>query len=75
MLAARTRRRHILLARQIAIYLLRCDSGHNYSLQQIGHYLGGLSPATVLHSFRRIARQLPSDLVLRNLIGRFKEQL
>ncbi len=55
------RRRHILLPRQICMYLARQLSG--LTLEKIGAYFGGRDHTTVLHACRKVERDMRSDVV------------
>ena len=46
----------VVEARQIAIYLMLQNSDCTY--EEVGESLGGKSPATVLHNFRKISNRV-----------------
>ena len=54
-----TRRREIVRARQVAMYLLREDFNISYPL--IGEKLGGRDHTTVIHSYLKIKEDLKTD--------------
>ena len=62
-LIRRRRSRDLVIARQMAMYLLREEAG--LSLSQIGHELGGRDHTTVLHGCERIASQIEEDEQMR----------
>jgi hypothetical protein len=72
-LKRRGRNRQLVLARQVAMYVLYRTQ--KYSLLKIGHHLGDRSPATVSHGFQNIARRLNSDPKLREKIDQIYSRL
>jgi len=67
------RDRKTILARDVAIYLLR--QGYNYSLTEIGKELGGRNHATILHGYEKIAKELSVNPNLANQLAQIKKQL
>jgi chromosomal replication initiator protein len=67
MLVSSSRRRQVVLARSVAIYLGRLLSGA--SLAALGRHFGGRDHTTALHSCRSIERRLPRDAQLRGAVG------
>ncbi len=63
----------IAYPRQVAMSLCRELTSH--SLQEIGEAFGGRNHATVIHAHNLIARKLPSEPKLRDIIERLKEEL
>ncbi len=65
-LSSPSRRRQMVLARAIAIYLGRtlCDA----SLKCLGNHFGGRDHSTVLHNFQQIQERLNHDAPLRGTI-------
>jgi chromosomal replication initiator protein len=61
-LQSRRRSRHILVPRQVGMYLARQLTG--LSLEQIGAYFGGRDHTTVLHACRKVEEALDTDLIL-----------
>ena len=59
MLKAKTRKKEVVQARQVAMYFVKECTTH--SLKSIGHHFGGRDHTTVIHSV-----QLVSDLVDRD---------
>jgi len=70
-LASSSRRRQIVLARSVAIYLGRMLAGA--SLAALGRHFGGRDHTTALHSCRSIERRLPRDPELRGAIGTLEQ--
>lgn len=63
---SRKRQRNILLARQVAMYLIRELLGR--SLAEIGEEFGGKDHATVSHAHRRIKELIKSDKEIKKLV-------
>ncbi len=59
LLQAKSRKREIVQARQIAIYFSKKMT--NYSLSAIGAEMGGKNHATVLHSFKTVKNMMDTD--------------
>jgi chromosomal replication initiator protein len=72
-LLGRQRSREIALPRQIAMYLIREETGA--SLPQIGEALGGRDHTTILYGCEKISDQLETDDALRRQIITIKEAL
>jgi len=72
-LSGKDRSRRVALPRQIAMYLLRQETG--ISLPQIGEILGGRDHTTILYGCEKIADLLERDDRLRSQIVRIKESL
>ena len=72
-LAGRSRTKEIVLPRQVAMYLLRAETGA--SLLEIGNELGGRDHTTVLHGIRQIERSVGIDAGLRSQIVSIRESL
>ena len=72
-LAGRSRTKEIVLPRQVAMYLLRSETGA--SLLEIGSELGGRDHTTVLHGIRQIERSAGSDAGLRSQLLAIREAL
>jgi chromosomal replication initiator protein len=66
-LVSSSRRRQVVLARSVAIYLGRILAGA--SLAALGRHFGGRDHTTALHSCRSIERRLPRDAELRGAVG------
>jgi chromosomal replication initiator protein len=65
-LKSRSRRQSIVLARAVAAYLARELTAVSYA--QIGRALGGRDHTTIIHSYKKIGRQLTSDLAVQETI-------
>ena len=61
-LQSKRRSRHIVLPRQICMYLARQMT--DLSLEDIGTYFGGRDHTTVMHACRKIERQMHEDAAL-----------
>ena len=72
-LAGRSRTKEIVLPRQVAMYLLRAETGA--SLLEIGNELGGRDHTTVLHGIRQIERSVGINAGLRSQILAIRESL
>lgn len=69
----KTRKKEIVHARQIAMYILRED--FNTSLPFIGQKFGGRDHTTVLHACEKIKRELKNNERLREELKYLKDQL
>ena len=65
-LRARTRKKEVVLPRQIAMYLSKKLT--NQSLKSIGLHFGGRDHSTVIHSCQTIEREMEKKLEFKNLI-------
>jgi len=72
-LKAKSREQRLVLARQIAIYLVRERT--NYPLQDIGRLLGGRDHSTILRGYQRIASLLETDPSVRNNVSQILKKL
>ena len=72
-LQGRSRSQAIARPRQIAMYLIREETGA--SLPQIGAELGGRDHTTILYGCERIADLLEEDANLRREVIRVRQQL
>jgi chromosomal replication initiator protein len=72
-LRAKTRKKNIAHARQVAAYLLREDTSR--SLSEIGQLLGERGHSTVLRAHDKIAYELNLDAELRKEIGEVRDSL
>ncbi|MEX0787971.1 MAG: DnaA/Hda family protein, partial [Anaerolineales bacterium] len=72
-LRGRERSQEVVLPRQIAMYLLRHETGA--SLPQIGQTLGGRDHTTVMYGVDRIADRLKADETLRRQVLTLRETL
>ncbi len=65
-----TRRKEVVRARQVVMFLLRND--FDVSFPQIGRSLGGKDHTTVIHSFEKIKKEIETDLSLNQDIERIR---
>ncbi len=72
-LTGRSRNREVVLPRQVAMYLLREETGA--SLPQIGELLGGRDHTTVMYAHEKISQQIETDDALRRQVLAVKERL
>ncbi len=72
-LLSRDRSREVALPRQIAMYLIREETGN--SLPSIGEALGGRDHTTVMYGCDKISERLETDESLRRQVGAVREQL
>ena len=72
-LTSPSRRRGVVQARGVAVYLARQLTGK--SLEQIGVYFGGRDHTTVLHSFRSIETRLRSDPTTRRAVADIRKRI
>jgi chromosomal replication initiator protein len=72
-LAGPSRRRQVVLARAVAMYL--CRSAGNISLEALGRHFGGRDHTTALYSCRSIERRLKHDYELRGAIESLRQSL
>ncbi|CAN5667862.1 chromosomal replication initiator protein DnaA [soil metagenome] len=72
-LRGRGRSKQIVLPRQIAMYLIRDETG--CSLVEIGRYLGNRDHSTVMHGISKIESTLETDTTLRRHVATVREKL
>ncbi|MDE3089975.1 MAG: chromosomal replication initiator protein DnaA [Chloroflexota bacterium] len=72
-LTGRSRNKEVVLPRQIAMYLLREETGT--SLPQIGDMLGGRDHTTVMYAHEKMAEQIETDDNRRREVLTIKERL
>jgi chromosomal replication initiator protein len=72
-LQGRSRTRDIVAPRQVAMYLMREETGT--SLVEIGQQLGGRDHTTVMHGIAKIERDLERDPALRQQMMAIRESL
>jgi chromosomal replication initiator protein len=72
-LRGRGRSKEIVLPRQVAMYVLREETGS--SLVEIGALLGGRDHSTVMHGIAKIEKQLETDTSLRQRVSAIREAL
>jgi chromosomal replication initiator protein len=61
-----SRRRGVVVAREVAMYL--CRQLTNLSLQSIGHYFGDRDHTTVMHACRKTTELLQTDPAIREAV-------
>jgi chromosomal replication initiator protein len=67
------RRRALVTARGVAVYLARHCTGE--SLEEIGRYFGGRDHTTVMHSCRRTEAMLENDATIHEAIEQLQKEL
>ena len=72
-LSGRSRAREVALPRQVAMYLLREDSG--ISLPRIGKELGGRDHTTVMYACDKVAELIDTDDMMRRKVSQIRERL
>jgi chromosomal replication initiator protein len=72
-LQGRGRSRNIVVPRQVAMYLLREETG--ISLVEIGSTLGGRDHTTVIYGCEKMAEEINTDVRLRNEVLAIREKL
>ncbi len=72
-LASPSRKREIVQARQVAMYLLRHELDLSYG--SIGALFGGRDHATVMHSVEKIEGLLESDDVVQNALESLRSRI
>jgi chromosomal replication initiator protein len=73
MLKSTSRRQSVVLARSIAVYLSRELTGLSY--ERIGAGLGGRDHTTMMHSHRKIERQISRDFATREAVDELRRIL
>jgi chromosomal replication initiator protein len=72
-LVSPTRRRAVVQARNVAIYLARHLAGN--SLEQLGRYFGGRDHTTILHGYRTIETRARTDPSVRQALHELRQML
>lgn len=72
-LQSQSRGRHVLLPRQVSMYLVRQLT--RLSLEQIGAYFGGRDHSTVLHACRKVELGLEHDAILSGSVRQLQAEL
>lgn len=72
-LRGKQRDKEIVLPRQVAMYLLRTETGA--SLPQIGEALGGRDHSTILHGYSKIANEVNENNALRKDVMSIRDML
>ncbi|SNC74946.1 chromosomal replication initiator protein DnaA [Hymenobacter gelipurpurascens] len=66
LLKAKTRKKEVVTARQVAMYFAKEHTSH--SLKSIGHHFGGRDHSTVIHSVQTVSDLIDSDKSFRSTI-------
>jgi chromosomal replication initiator protein len=66
LLKAKTRKKEVVTARQVAMYFAKEHTNH--SLKSIGYHFGGRDHSTVIHSVQTVSDLIDSDKTFRNTI-------
>lgn len=69
----KTRKKQIVIARQVAMYLCKEYTGH--SLKSIGYHFGGRDHSTVIHAVQSVCDVMDVDTEFRNSIAELKKKL
>ncbi|MCA9731419.1 MAG: chromosomal replication initiator protein DnaA [Deferribacteres bacterium] len=72
-LKAKTRKKEVALARQIAMYMSKQHTKH--SLKTIGLHFGGRDHSTVIHAINSIEENMKQDKVLSNDLGEINKKI
>ncbi|MDN3669986.1 chromosomal replication initiator protein DnaA [Echinicola jeungdonensis] len=71
-LKAKTRKKEIVMARQIAMYFSKEFTNH--SLKSIGYHFGGRDHSTVIHAVQTVNDLMETDTTFRNAINEQKKK-
>lgn len=63
-LVGKSRKKHIVLARHLLMFVLRQELG--MSLEEVGMFLGGRDHTTIMHGVEKVATTLPKQEPVRN---------
>jgi chromosomal replication initiator protein len=72
-LKSRKRDKETTLARQVAMYLIKQETG--YSLAQIGREMGGREPITISHAYKKIANTISTDTTLGHRLSDIQQEM
>ena len=72
-LKAKTRKKEIVIARQVAMYFSKDYTNH--SLKSIGFHFGGRDHSTVIHAVQSVNDMLDTDAKFRYSVGELKKKL
>src|SRR5690606_453124 len=70
---AKTRKREVVQARQIAMYF--CKQLTQHSLKTIGLHFGGRDHSTVIHANQSVEDQLETDPKMRDMIEEIRHRI
>ncbi|HAZ26732.1 MAG TPA: chromosomal replication initiator protein DnaA, partial [Algoriphagus sp.] len=71
-LKAKTRKKEIVVARQVAMYLSKEFTNH--SLKSIGYHFGGRDHSTVIHAVQTVNDMIETDSTFRNAVNELKKK-
>jgi chromosomal replication initiator protein len=72
-LAAETRKRQIVIARQLSMYLAKNMT--NTSLKAIGEKFGGRDHSTVIHSCKAVQDLMDTDLIFKDTVSDLEKKI
>ncbi|QJX45817.1 chromosomal replication initiator protein DnaA [Hymenobacter taeanensis] len=72
LLKAKTRKKEVVTARQVAMYFAKEHTSH--SLKSIGHHFGGRDHSTVIHSVQTVSDLIDSDKSFRSTIQELRKK-
>ncbi len=72
LLKAKTRKKEVVTARQVAMYFAKEHTSH--SLKSIGHHFGGRDHSTVIHSVQTVSDLIDSDKNFRGQIVELRKK-
>src|SRR5690606_2052522 len=70
---AKTRKREIVQARQVAMYFCKVFTQH--SLKTIGLHFGGRDHSTVIHAIQSVENQIETDSKFRDMIEEIRQKI
>ena len=68
----KTRKKEIVIARQVAMYF--CKDFTNHSLKSIGYHFGGRDHSTVIHAMQTVNDIMETDSSFRNAVNELKKK-
>jgi chromosomal replication initiator protein len=71
-LKAKTRKKEIVTARQVAMYFAKEFTNH--SLKSIGYHFGGRDHSTVIHAVQTVNDLMETDTAFRNSVNELKKK-
>ncbi|MBC6610707.1 chromosomal replication initiator protein DnaA [Hymenobacter sp. BT507] len=72
LLKAKTRKKEVVTARQVAMYFAKEHTTH--SLKSIGHHFGGRDHSTVIHSVQTVSDLIDSDKSFRSSVQELRKK-
>ena len=69
----KTRKKEIVIARQVAMYL--CKEYTNHSLKSIGYHFGGRDHSTVIHAVQSVSDMIEIDAKFRHSMDELKKKM